>query len=146
MAFGDDVPKEMEMQETMTLDRPVLRKDKKYNRQSMSEQLFKQLNTETSMKRSMSQQSLKQDIAMEAMMIDMPSLEGERYDTVKSSSTLGSDDSEEGISTRHFSRWGPVRGSNSYSNTEVPVSQLSTLNLKASIVSDKSKDQGDSAV
>ncbi|KAM3955298.1 LOW QUALITY PROTEIN: sterile20-like kinase [Aphomia sociella] len=141
MAFGNEVPKETEMQETMTLDRPLRKKDKMYNRQSMSEHLFKQMNTEMSMKRSLSQQNLKQDIAMEAVVIDLPSLEGERYDTVRSTSTIGSDDSEVD-GTRHFSRWGPVRGSNSYSNTEVPVSQLSTLNLKASIASDK--DHNDS--
>ncbi|KAI8426786.1 hypothetical protein MSG28_014471 [Choristoneura fumiferana] len=120
-------------------NKPVIRKspkfDKKLNRQSLSEQHFK-LSETAGMKRSISQQSLKQDIALEAVMIDLPSIDG-KYDTVKSNSTFAttsSQDSEseyEGISTKYFSRWGPVRGSNTYSNSpDVPVSQLSTLNLK----------------
>lgn len=151
MAYGDQVPKEMsvrEMEDPTTLDRAFQKNDKKYNRQSMSENLFKLTHEQPSMKRSISQQSLKQDIALEAVMIDLPSLEGGRYDTMKSSSTLGSsrDGSEADYDLKGFSRWGPVRGSNSYSNSsDVPVSQLSTLNLKRTIVNDKS-DNNDSVV
>ncbi|CAF4939873.1 unnamed protein product [Pieris macdunnoughi] len=121
MAY-DDIPREIE-EEPKRLERskPV---QKKLNRQSLSEQLFKEVN-ETTMKRSMSQLSLK-DVSMEAVMIDMPSLEGR-------------DDSSD--DERHFSRWGAVRGSNSYANApSVPVSQLSTLNLKTQVNKAKSPD------
>lgn len=123
------------------VNKPVIRKspkfDKKLNRQSVSEQHFKLSDASAGMKRSISQQSLKQDIALEAVMIDMPSIDS-KYDTVKSNSTFattssqdGSENEYDGISTKYFSRWGPVRGSNTYSNSpDVPVSQLSTLNLK----------------
>ncbi|KAJ0170042.1 hypothetical protein K1T71_014648 [Dendrolimus kikuchii] len=114
--------------------------DKKLNRQSMSEQLFKSTELSLSpMKRSISQQSLKQDIAMEAVMIDLPSPDN-NYGTMKSNSTYsdsqGSEDLD--VTTTHFSRWGAVRGSNSYSNSgDIPVSQLSTINLKKTIVTAK---------
>ncbi|KAJ8703800.1 hypothetical protein PYW07_013094 [Mythimna separata] len=136
MAYGDD------RQITEEIERP---KDKKLNRQSMSEHLLKTETTQT-MKRSISQQSLKQDRAMEAVMIDLPSLETS-YNTMRSdkSDSTYTIDSNEDLET-HFSRWGPVRGSNSYSNTEVPVSQLSTLNIRKSILSDKVEDPPDSNV
>ncbi|CAH2062163.1 unnamed protein product, partial [Iphiclides podalirius] len=67
----------------------------------------------------------KRDVAMEAVVIDLPSLDG------------SSDADGEGR-TGHFSRWGPVRGSNSYSGRgEVPVSQLSTRDFKAALAADK---------
>lgn len=111
------------------------KQQKKLNRQSMSEHLLRSSPAEPEIKRSISQQSLKQDIALEAVMIDLPSLDDSKYNTIKSTSTdSGSLDEK----TTHFSRWGPVRGSNSYSNAgDVPVSQLSTLNLKKSIAADK---------
>lgn len=135
MAYGDD------RQITEEAERP---KDKKLNRQSMSEHLLKTEITQP-MKRSISQQSLKQDRALEAVMIDLPSLETP-YSTMKSDRsnstyTIDSDDME-----THFSRWGPVRGSNSYSNSEIPVSQLSTLNVRKSILSDKAEGPPDSNV
>ncbi|XP_045456982.1 serine/threonine-protein kinase 10 [Melitaea cinxia] len=118
-----------------------VKNNKKMYRQSLSDNLFKQVNETTEMKRSISQQSLKQDIAMEAVMIDIPSIEGQ-YDTYKSGTSTSSQNSEEG----YFSRWGPVRGSNSYSNApSVPVSQLSTLNLK-DIATEKAKEPPDSVV
>ncbi|CAG9574944.1 unnamed protein product [Danaus chrysippus] len=111
----------------------VRSKPVKNNRQSLSDHLFRQLNNgETKMRRSISQQSLKQDVSMEAVVIDMPSLEG-KYDTYKSSDSQYSDDE------KYFSRWGPTRGSNSYSNApNIPVSQLSTLDLKT-VASDKTE-------
>ncbi|CAD0206387.1 unnamed protein product [Chrysodeixis includens] len=125
MAYGD----ERKITEEK-IERP---KEKKLNRQSMSEHLLKADVTQP-MKRSISQQSLKQDRALEAVMIDLPSLETP-YDTMRSdrSNSTYTIDSSEDLET-HFSRWGAVRGSNSYSNTEVPVSQLSTLNLKKTII------------
>ncbi|CAB3259442.1 unnamed protein product [Arctia plantaginis] len=115
MAYGDN--------RQITEEKMDRIKDKKLNRQSMSEQLFKQEAIQ-GMKRSISQQSLKQDRALEAVMIDLPSLEPS-YDTLRSGRSDRSDstytiDSTEDLHT-HFSRWGPVRGSNSYSNTEVPA-------------------------
>lgn len=116
----------------------------------MSAQLFKTTESIAPMKRSISQQSLKQDVALEAVMID---LEGSKYDTMKSTSTFATTSSQdsdidiEGITSKYFSRWGPVRGSNSYSNSnDVPVSQLSTLNIRKSIMSNKSSDVDDSVV
>jgi hypothetical protein len=137
MAYGD-VPKETDP-----------KRYKKLNRQSLSENLFKHMEEreKPDMRRSISQINLKQDVAMEAVMIDLPSLESDKYDTFKSTSTYGSisqDGSEE--ETRNFSRWGPTRGSNSYAdNYTVPVSQLSTLNLKTTIAVDK-EDLQDSNV
>lgn len=157
MAYGE-VPIETvqkieeEPKKTFERSKPVermpisMRNSKKINRQSLSEHMFKQINEEPTMKRSISQQSLKQDIAMEAVMIDMPSLEG-KYDTYKSgTSTIRSGTSTGSDEEKTFSRWGAVRGSNSYSDTpNVPVSQLSTLNLKE-IATDKSKEPPDSVV
>ncbi|GBP32649.1 hypothetical protein EVAR_16811_1 [Eumeta japonica] len=124
----------------------------KINRQSMSEHLLKQHNKEneesSGMKRSISQLSLKKDREMEAVMIDLPSLEDNRqYDTIRSLDSGSIDlDGDSSKPTTNFSRWGPVRGSNSYSNSDVPpVSQLSTLNLRRSIASNKSA-RDDSAV
>uniref|UniRef100_A0A2A4K0T8 Uncharacterized protein n=1 Tax=Heliothis virescens TaxID=7102 RepID=A0A2A4K0T8_HELVI len=136
MAYGDD------RQITEETERP---KDKKLNRQSMSEHLLKTEVTQT-MKRSISQQSLKQDRALEAVMIDLPSIDTP-YSTMKSdrSNSTYTIDSNDDLET-HFSRWGPVRGSNSYSNSEVPVSQLSTLNVRKSILSDKTEGPPDSNV
>ncbi|CAK1554446.1 unnamed protein product [Leptosia nina] len=129
MAY-DDIPREIE-EEPKKLERSKPLDKKKLNRQSLSEQLFKQVN-ETTMKRSISQQSLKQDISMEAVVIDMPSLEGRD----KSDDSISSKSNED---EEHFSRWGPVRGSNSYANApSVPVSQLSTLNLKTQVNKGKS--------
>ena len=137
MAFGDD----RQIQEEI-IERP---KEKKLNRQSMSEHLLKTETTQT-MKRSISQQSLKQDRALEAVMIDLPSLDT-TYNTMRSerSDSNYTIDSNDDLET-HFSRWGPVRGSNSYSNTEIPVSQLSTLNIRKSILSDKIEGPPDSNV
>lgn len=141
MAYGD---------ETKITEEPVQRihKHNKLNRQSMSEQLFKQ-EAAPQMKRSISQQSLKQDRALEAVMIDLPSLETS-FDTIRSGTSDRSDstytvDSADDVET-HFSRWGPVRGSNSYSNCEVPVSQLSTLNLRKSIMNERADGPPDSVV
>lgn len=136
MAYGDNGQIKEEA------ERP---KDKKLNRQSLSEHLLK-TDTAQTMKRSISQQSLKQDRAMEAVMIDLPSLETS-YNTMRSdrSDSTYTIDSNDDLET-HFSRWGPVRGSNSYSNTEVPVSQLSTLNVRKSILSDKTEGPLDSNV
>lgn len=136
MAYGND------RQIKEEIERP---KDKKLNRQSMSEHLLKADKAQT-MKRSISQQSLKQDRALEAVMIDLPSLETS-YNTMKSecSDSTYTIDSNDDLET-HFSRWGPVRGSNSYSNTEVPVSQLSTLNIRKSIINDKTQGPQDSNV
>nr|XP_034838054.1 serine/threonine-protein kinase 10 [Maniola hyperantus] len=124
----DEEPRKLERSKPVERT-PINSRVKKYNRQSLSEQMFKQVNENPVLKRSISQQSLKQDIALEAVVIDMPSLDG-RYDTYKSvasSSTQSSEGEERGLS-----RWGAFRGSNSYSNApDVPVSQLSTLNLKA---------------
>lgn len=129
MAYGDNRQITEEI-----VERP---KDKKLNRQSMSEHLLKTEQTQT-MKRSISQQSLKQDRALEAVMIDLPSLDA-TYNTMRSdrSDSNHTTDSNDDLET-HFSRWGAVRGSNSYSNTEVPVSQLSTLNIRKSILIEKS--------
>ncbi|XP_045782014.1 serine/threonine-protein kinase 10 isoform X2 [Maniola jurtina] len=136
----DEEPRKLERSKPVERT-PINSRVKKYNRQSLSDQMFKQVNEDPILKRSISQQSLKQDIALEAVVIDMPSLDG-RYDTYKSvasSSTQSSEGEERGLS-----RWGAFRGSNSYSNApDVPVSQLSTLNLKA--VADK-KDSHDSVV
>lgn len=168
MAYGDDVASSdsgsasrrsskdrLDPRKSIERSKPVEKKRQaKLNRQSMSEQLFHRLNEDVELKRSISQQNLKQDISMEAVVIDLPSMDG-KYDRAESSSTFGnSTDSREGsdvdvdgVSSEYFSRWGPVRGSNSYSDTQsVPVSQLSTLNLRASIVSNKSHEQTDSAV
>ncbi|XP_063371671.1 serine/threonine-protein kinase 10 [Cydia amplana] len=150
MAYGNEFePKQSSIAEESrrierskpAINKPVIRAkspniNKKLNRQSMSEQLFR-LTEETGMKRSISQQSLKQDRALEAVMIDLPSIDS-KYDTVKSTSTVATCSSHEGsdldydaVLTKHFSRWGPVRGSNTYSDSaSVPVSQLSTVNLK----------------
>lgn len=136
MAYGD----ETQITEEKLQERPI---DKKLNRQSMSEHLLKVTESPQPMKRSISQQSLKLDRALEAVMIDLPSLENSMK-SERSDSTY-TIDSNEDFET-HFSRWGPVRGSNSYSNTEVPVSQLSTLNLRKSILSDKSEGPPDSVV
>lgn len=124
--------------------RPVDKK--KLNRQSMSEHLFR-AEAISPMRRSISQQSLKHDIAMEAVMIDLPSLDS-KYSTMKSGSTVTTDSvSSDEQQTTHFSRWGAVRGSNSYSNTgEVPVGQLSTLNLKNTLVVEKNEGSRDSVV
>lgn len=123
----------------------AIKNTKKINRQSLSDHLFKKVNNEPLMKRSISQQSLKQDIVMEAVMIDMPSLEG-KYDTYKSGTTIQSGTSTGSDEEKYFSRWGPIRGSNSYSNApNVPVSQLSTLNLK-DVSTDKAKEPPDSVV
>lgn len=129
-------------------DTPVRPYRAKLNRQSMSEQLFKQLNDpklQTDMKRSTSQNYLNKDAIMEAVVIDSP--DNSRYNTIKSNSTFGTEGSDseyDGVaSDRHFSRWGVTRGSNSYSNaSNVPVSQLSTVNLKDV----KKQGPGDSAV
>ncbi|KOB69237.1 Uncharacterized protein OBRU01_17140 [Operophtera brumata] len=125
MAY-DNIPEHRKIERS----KPV---DKKLNRQSMSEHLFKTDMSLQPMKRSISQQSLKQDVALEAVMIDLPS-DSSKYNTFKSDSTFSSDTDDQ---TTHFSRWGAVRGSNSYSNSgDTPVSQLSTLDLKK--VTDKS--------
>lgn len=157
MAYGD-VPREIEEEPRRSVERskPVERitsANRKLNRQSLSENLFKQLNEEKepAMKRSISQLSLKQDIAMEAVMIDLPSADSSRYNTMKSNSTFGTvsqDGSEtDDVETKYFSRWGPVRGSNSYSNSGgVPVSQLSTLNLKSTIRTERNDGPSDSNV
>lgn len=157
MAYGD-VPREIEEEPRRSIERSkpvekVTTANRKMNRQSLSENLFKQLNVESepTMKRSISQLSLKQDIAMEAVMIDLPSVESSKYNTMKSNSTFGTvsqDGSEtDDGDTKYFSRWGPVRGSNSYSNNPVvPVSQLSTLNLKKTIASEKPDAPADSNV
>ncbi|KPJ02277.1 Serine/threonine-protein kinase 10 [Papilio xuthus] len=106
----------------------------KLNRQSMSEQALLEKN-EDLLKRSVSQQNLKQDIAMEAVVIDMPI---SKYDSFKSNSTIDSVDIDKDSDATHFSRWGPVRGSNSYSNQgDIPVSLLSTMNFKAALGTDK---------
>lgn len=145
MAFEENPQKIEEEPRRIERSKPVDPKTKKYNRQSLSEQMFKQVNDVSVLKRSISQQSLKQDIAMEAVVIDMPSLDtsqiDSKYDTYKSMASTSTHSSEgEG----YFSRWGAFRGSNSYSNApDVPVSQLSTLNLKA--IADK-KDVSDSVV
>ncbi|XP_053623345.1 serine/threonine-protein kinase 10 isoform X2 [Plodia interpunctella] len=143
MAY-DDVPKEMStkvIQEPTSLDRSY-RKHEKINKQSVSEHLFRHLENHSNMKRSISQQSLKQDVALEAVVIDLPSLEESRYDTMKSTSTIGTDsrDGSEIEFDRGLSRWGQFRGSNSYSNSDLPVGQLSTLNLKRTIVNEKNED------
>ncbi|XP_045540835.1 serine/threonine-protein kinase 10 [Papilio machaon] len=107
----------------------------KLNRQSMSEHALLEKNEDV-LKRSFSQQNLKQDISMEAVVIDMPSIS--KYDTFKSASTIDSIDIDKDSDATHFSRWGPVRGSNSYSNQgDIPVSQLSTMNFKAALGTDK---------
>lgn len=150
MAY-DDIPNDRideEPRKSIERSKPVEKipsarnKSPKLNRQSLSEHYFKEL--APTMRRSISQQSLKQDIALEAVVIDLPSLEPNKYDTMKSTSTFAtttSDGSEfdfDAVTSKYFSRWGPVRGSNTYSNTgDVPVSQLSTLNLRKSIISDK---------
>lgn len=161
MAYGDDVMTERqhrrideEPRKSLERSRPVekiataRRNSPALNRQTLSEQHLK-VNHNQPMKRSISQQSLKQDIALEAVMIDVP-IDG-KYDTMKSTSTFASssqDGSEidfDGITSKYFSRWGPVRGSNSYSNSaDVPVSQLSTLNVRKSIIDDKNDGPPDS--
>lgn len=144
MAYDSNIveePKRPSLERTKPIDK------KKMNRQSMSELLFKTEDL-SPMKRSISQQSLKQDIALEAVMIDLPSLDSSRYSTIKSGSTVTTDSlsSDDQLTTR-FSRWGAVRGSNSYSNSgDVPVSQLSTLNLKKTIAADKNDGPPDSVV
>ncbi|XP_050359321.1 serine/threonine-protein kinase 10 isoform X2 [Nymphalis io] len=152
MAY-DEVPVERRVQKideepkkTFERSKPVervpitVRSNKKMNRQSLSENLFKQVNDTSTIKRSISQQSLKQDIALEAVMIDMPSIDDDKYNTYKSITSNSSQNSEDA----YLSRWGAVRGSNSYSNSSnVPVSQLSTLNLKA-VTTEKTKDPPDS--
>lgn len=81
------------------------------------------------MKRSSSRSDLKRDVAMEAVVIDLPSLDN----------SCNEADGDGRSTTTHFSRWGPVRGSNSYcSRGDVPVSQLSTLDFKRALASDKS--------
>ncbi|CAH2244303.1 jg19667, partial [Pararge aegeria aegeria] len=146
MAYDENPQKIEEEPRKIERSKPLERtsinsRAKKYNRQSLSDQMFMQVNENPILKRSISQQSLKQDISMEAVVIDMPSLDG-KYDTYKSMASTSTQSSEgEG---GYLSRWGAFRGSNSYSNTpDVPVSQLSTLNLKA--VADK-KDKSDSIV
>lgn len=105
----------------------------KLNRQSISEQLFKQMNEKSDMKRSVSQSNLKKDTALEAVVIDVPS---------GGSSTDSTFRSRSGTNESHFNRWGVTRGSNTYSDTHaVPVSQLSTVNLR-----DVKHGHGDSAV
>lgn len=164
MAYGKEIPKETHrkvkrieeeprrsLERSQHVEKDV--KDKRLNRQSMSAQLLKTTDTIQPMKRSISQQSLKQDVALEAVMIDLPSIEGNKYDTIKSTNsfaTTSSHDSDvdiDGMTSKGFSRWGPVRGSNSYSGSnDVPVSQLSTLNIRKSIMSNKSNDIDDSVV
>lgn len=164
MAYGHDIPTELrrnakniEEEPRRSLDRSKrIEKevnDKRLNRQSMSAQLLKTTENIPPMKRSISQQSLKQDVALEAVMIDLPSIEGNKYDTMKSTSTFATTSSQDsdididGIMSQHFSRWGPVRGSNSYSGSnDIPVSQLSTLNIRKSIMSNKSNNNEDSVV
>ncbi|RVE44508.1 hypothetical protein evm_010837 [Chilo suppressalis] len=154
MAYGE-VPKEIEEEPRKSIERSrpvdkIASAKRVVNRQSMSSVLIKQMDElEPQMRRSVSQMNLNDDIAMEAVMIDLPSLEAEKYGTVKSNSTFGTisrDGSEGDEESRSFSRWGPVRGSNSYADGHsVPVSQLSTLNLKTTIVVDKLEKPGDSA-
>lgn len=164
MAYGNEVPmsldrkvKRIEEEPRKSLDRskPVEKgvKDQRLYRQSLSTQMMKTTEDIPPMKRSISQQSLKKDVAMEAVMIDISSMEENKYDTMKSTSTfatISSHDSDidiDGITSQYFSRWGPVRGSNSYSNSvDIPVSQLSTLNIRKSIMSNKSNDKEDSVV
>lgn len=165
MAYGNEIPKESRRQvkhieeepkRSLERSKPVDKdvKDKRLNRQSMSAQLLKTTEAISPMKRSISQQSLKQDVALEAVMIDLPlTIEGNKYDTMNSTSTFATTSSQdsdidiEGITAKYFSRWGPVRGSNSYSNSnDVPVSQLSTLNIRKSIMSNKSNDLNDDSV
>lgn len=133
MAYEDNT--KIDEEPRLGVTKPV----KNNNRQSMGDHLFRQLNNgETKMRRSISQQSLKQDVSMEAVVIDMPSLEG-KYDTYNSAGSQYSDED------KYFSRWGPTRGSNSYSDApNIPVSQLSTLDLKT-VANDKS-DHTDSVV
>ncbi|XP_028034413.1 serine/threonine-protein kinase 10 isoform X1 [Bombyx mandarina] len=125
MAYGDDFSSRIDEEPRRAYEKTKV--DKKKNRQSLSENLFRDP-TLTPMKRSISQHNLKQDIAMEAVMIDVPP---DKYDTVKSGSTFSQSSDHEDSG---FSRWGAVRGSNSYSNSDdVPVTQLSTRNLKHTI-------------
>ncbi|KAL4714280.1 hypothetical protein ACJJTC_009632 [Scirpophaga incertulas] len=132
MAYGD-VPKETD--EDRKEDDKNSKARKKLYRQSMSDSLIMRSN-DPELKKTVSQQNRKQDIAMEAVVIDLPSLEDDKYGTVRSSSTIDGSDTDD--DTKYFSRWGPVRGSNSYANSHtVPVSQLSTLNLKSTIVAEK---------
>lgn len=134
MAYGDDIPVEksniasrIAENDSFSFNRPTRTKLK---RQSISEQLFKQLHHHE--KTSSSLQNLKQDVTKEAVVIDLPSIETDSQE--------GSDN-EDG--SKHFSRWGPTRGSNSYSNCpSIPVSQLSTLNLRQA----KKNGPDDSAV
>lgn len=134
MAYGDEFTETNVPRRSIDRSKPV---DKKKNRQSLSEHLFKSSDsTAMPMKRSVSQQSLKQDIALEAVMIDLPSLDNTYAESNEDLDEL----------TPQLSRWGPVRGSNSYSSSsEVPVSQLSTLNLKRSVVQEKD-EKHDSSV
>lgn len=164
MAYGNEIPTESrrnaknveeEPRKNLERSKPIEKevKDKRLNRQSMSAQLLKTTEPIPRIKRSISQQSLKQDVALEAVMIDLPSTEGNKYDTMKSTSTFATTSSQDSdididaITSSYFSRWGPVRGSNSYSGSnDIPVSQLSTLNLRKSIMSNKSNKNDDSVV
>ncbi|CAG9789804.1 unnamed protein product [Diatraea saccharalis] len=146
MAYGD-VPKENAEEPRKSLERKkpvekIASANRVLNRQSLSGPLFREMNeVEPQMRRSVSHANLNEDIIMEAVMIDLPSLEADKYGTVKSNSTFGTlsrDGSEPDDDTKSFSRWGPIRGSNSYAAGHgVPVSQLSTLDLKTTIVVDK---------
>lgn len=168
MAYGNEIPTEHrrkvkyieeEPRKNLGHSKPLEKddycvvKNKRLNRQSMSAQLLKTTENIAPMKRSISQQSLKQDVALEAVMIDVPSDDVNKYDTMKSTSTFATTSSHDsdididGITSKYFSRWGPVRGSNSYSGSnDIPVSQLSTLNIRKSIMSNKSTDNDDSVV
>lgn len=140
MAYGDEASANgsVKMRENV-------KRGPKLNRQTMSEQLLMRTETDEAMKRSLSQHSLREDRALEAVVIDLPSMD---YNTGRSTSPCGTLDSRDGSedegTTKYFSRWGPIRGSNSYSDSpDVPISQLSTVNLRASITS---KNRDDSAV
>ncbi|KAG7298467.1 hypothetical protein JYU34_018097 [Plutella xylostella] len=140
MAYGDEASANgsVKMRENV-------KRGPKLNRQTMSEQLLMRTETDEAMKRSLSQHSLREDRALEAVVIDLPSMD---YNTGRSASPCGTLDSRDGSedegTTKYFSRWGPIRGSNSYSDSpDVPISQLSTVNLRASITS---KNRDDSAV
>ncbi|KAI5640798.1 polo kinase kinase domain-containing protein [Phthorimaea operculella] len=87
MAYGNDIPiSSTHERKSLERSRPVEKRDRKFG-QSNSEQTFKEKDLPT-MRRSISQQSLKQDIALEAVMIDVPI--DSRYDTMKSGSTISS--------------------------------------------------------
>lgn len=153
MAYGDDPTASSDSGSDRLATRRSVERQKpldkkklpKLNRQSMSEQLFHKLNESVGMKRSISQQNLKQDIALEAVVIDLPSIDGkDMMESCSTDSREGSDFDVDAVSSK-FSRWGAIRGSNSYSDS-VPVGQLSTLNLRASLASNRSNEQPDSAV